>query len=190
LTGNALTSALVRATGAVDGLGLRYAIVGGLAVGAWTPPRATRDADLWVGIGAAGAALQAALVAARFHVPAMAQELERFGVFRSKAEDSGVFVDIFDAVGPLGEAILTHRQRCRVADVELWYARAEELAALKAYSDRPRDFEDLVALLAHAHLDLEVLASWARRLDASIGSNEVSERVARATEHARRSRVT
>ena len=100
----ALTSALLRATNAVEAAGLRYAIVGGLAVGAWTPPRATRDVDMWVDIGAEADELRARLVAAGFHVPAMEGELQRFGVFRSKAEHSGVFVDIFDAVGPLGEA--------------------------------------------------------------------------------------
>ena len=76
-----------------------------------------------------------------------------------QVRDSGVFVDIFDATGPLGEAILTHRQRCQVGEVALWYARAEELAALKAFSDRPRDFEDLVALITHAELDTTVVLS-------------------------------
>jgi hypothetical protein len=186
VTASALTSALLRATGAIEGLGLRYAVVGGLAVGAWTPPRATRDADLWVGIGGAGDALRQALVDAGFHVPAMQEELDRFGVFRSKARDSGVFVDIFDATGPLGEAILTHRQRCEVADVSLWYARPEELAALKAFSDRPRDFEDLVALVTHADLDTAVVESWARQLDASIGTDEVSTRLTKAMAQAAR----
>lgn len=180
MTASALTAALLGATGAIEALGMRYAVVGGLAVGAWTPPRATRDADLWVDIGGAGDALRKALVDAGFHVPAMQEELERFGVFRSKARDSGVFVDIFDATGPLGEAILTHRQRCEVGEVALWYARAEELAALKAFSDRPRDFEDLVALITHADLDTAVVLSWARQLDASIGTDEVSRRLANA----------
>ena len=31
---------------ALDGLGVRYALVGGLAVGVWGAPRATKDIDL------------------------------------------------------------------------------------------------------------------------------------------------
>jgi hypothetical protein len=50
---------------------------------------------------------------------------------------------------------------------------------LKAFSDRPRDLEDLVALIAlpDGSIDLAYLDRWAKLLDASIGTNEVSERV-------------
>ncbi len=37
-----LQRALLEAVGALDELGLRYAVVGGLAVGIWAEPRATR----------------------------------------------------------------------------------------------------------------------------------------------------
>jgi hypothetical protein len=58
----------------------------------------------------------------------------------------------------------------------------EELAVLKAFSDRPRDFLDLVTLVnrTKAKLDLGYVEEWARTLDASIGTDEVSERVHKA----------
>ena len=43
-----LHEALGAALQVLHDLGLRYALVGGLAVSAWAVPRATRDADLWV----------------------------------------------------------------------------------------------------------------------------------------------
>lgn len=165
---------------------MRYALVGGLAVSAWAVPRATRDADLWVEMGHARGQLQDALDGAGFDVPAMETELTRFGVFRSKDAATGVFVDIFDAVGPLGEAILDHRVQARLGEADVWLARAEELAVLKMYSDRRRDFDDLVVLIEQADVDADSLRSWARQLDRSIGSDEVSERLNRALDEAKR----
>lgn len=163
---------------------MRHALVGGLAVSAWALPRATRDADLWVEIGAKRPQLESALRSGGFHVPTMEEELNKFGVFRSKDESTGVFVDIFDAVGPLGEAILSHRVEGQLAHVHVWLARADELAVLKVYSDRRRDFDDLVALLKHADVSTDYLQEWAKRLDNSIGSDEVSARLASALREA------
>lgn len=174
-----LEQALALAVGAIDAVGLRYAIVGGLAVVAWTTPRATRDADLWVDLSRGRRELEHALGDAGFHVPAMEAELQRYGVFRSKQRESGVFVDIFDATGELGEAILRNRREERLGDRTYAFCRAEELVLLKAYSDRPRDYLDLVELLKRP-LDLEYIRGWARKLDASIGANEVSERLGEA----------
>ena len=174
-----LAHALTGAIEAIDEVGLRYAIVGGLAAGAWGVNRSTRDADLYVELSPVGRQrLKPALESRTFEVPAMEEELSTFGVFRSRSAD-GVFVDIFDAVGPLGEALLEHRRQIDVFDRKLWVTAPEELFLLKAFSDRARDFEDLVSLasLPKLRLDLDYIQSWARRLDESIGGDEVTERV-------------
>ena len=172
-----LADALQRAVGVLEELHLRYAIVGGLAVSAWAVPRATRDADLWVELGDASQELEGALRRAGFEVPAMAAELQRFGVFRSRAVDSGVFVDMFDAAGPLGEALLSRRKSGKVGDHHVWLASAEDVAVLKAFSDRPRDLDDLVALLATGDLDVRYVEDWASKLDRSQGTDEVTARL-------------
>jgi hypothetical protein len=185
-----LAHALIRAIDAIDEVGLRYAIVGGLAAGAWGVNRSTRDADLYAELSPVGRQrLKPALESRKFDVPAMEEELGTFGVFRARSAD-GVFVDIFDAVGPLGEALLEHRRQIDVFDRKLWVTAPEELFLLKAFSDRERDFEDLVSLasLPKLQLDLEYILSWARRLDESIGSNEVTERVRSALSKARAGR--
>jgi hypothetical protein len=114
-------------------------------------------------------------------VPAMDEELQRFGVFRSRSRD-GVFLDLFDSAGPLGEAIIDRRRQAPLAGRVLWVVAPEDLALLKAFSDRPRDFDDLVTLLDRAKsvIDMAYVRKWARMLDESIGSNEVTERVERA----------
>lgn len=179
--------ALFAAVDAIEGLHLRYAVVGGLAVGAWGVNRSTKDADLYADLPkTARGDLKGALEAAGFHVPAMEEELERFGVFRSRSR-GGVFVDIFNAAGPLGEAILDRRRKITLAGRSLWLITPEDLAILKAFSERPRDYEDLVNLSAvvGAALDVAYIRRWARALDDSIGGNDVSERVERALAEAK-----
>ena len=63
-----------------------------------------------------------------------------------------------------------------------WVIAPEDLAVLKAFSDRPRDFLDLVTLVngSNTNVDLRYVEEWARTLDASIGTDEVSERVRKA----------
>lgn len=178
----ALSRALLAAVDALEGLGLRYAIVGGLAVGAWGVSRSTRDADLYAELPSnRRAELRRALEAAGFHVPAMDEELRTYGVFRSRTAD-GIFVDMFDAVGPLGGQLLGRRRQIEVFGKTLWVTAPEELFLLKAFSERARDFEDLVSLASNPRLklDLGYIKDWAGRLDQSIGTDEVTERVRQA----------
>jgi hypothetical protein len=48
--------ALFEGVAALDQLGIRYAVIGGLAVGVWALPRATRDVDLYA-VGPLGEAI-------------------------------------------------------------------------------------------------------------------------------------
>ena len=71
------------ATEALESLGLRYAIIGGLAVSAWAEPRATRNVDLYCELPPARLdELQRKLESRGFHVPALREDLGRFGAFR------------------------------------------------------------------------------------------------------------
>lgn len=179
--------ALIEGVSALEDVGLRYAVVGGLAVGVWALPRATRDVDLYAELpSSARDALARALDRRGFDVPAMAAELQQFGVFRSRLRKEGVFLDIFDSVGPLGESILDRRRKVVAQGRELWFASPEDLTLLKAFSDRPRDMEDLVALvsLPETGLDAAYVDHWVKLLDESIGGTDVSERLAEARRRA------
>jgi hypothetical protein len=177
-----LGRALLDGIEALETVGLRYAIVGGLAVSAWATPRATGDADLYAELPERlRSAVERELEARGFHVPAMREELERFGVFRSRSP-AGIFLDIFDSAGPLGEAILDHRREVYVEGRRVWAIAPEELVVLKLFSERGRDFDDVVTLVRDlgSSLDLGYIEEWARKLDESIGGDDVSERVRRA----------
>ena len=189
MTESPLQPALDAALDALERLGLRYAVVGGLAVGAWGVPRATKDVDLYAELATAvRPRLRRELLQLDFDVPAMDEELERFGVFRSLFRPTSVFVDIFDAQNPLGEAVLKRRREVEVQGRIRWTAAAEDLAVLKAFSDRARDHEDLMKLIAVGgrKLDMPYIENWARELDRSLGGDEVTERLKRARNEAAR----
>ncbi|HSS02432.1 MAG TPA: hypothetical protein VLM79_35475 [Kofleriaceae bacterium] len=105
-------------------------------------------------------------------------------MFRSLFRPTNVYLDIFDAQNPLGHAVLERRQELMVQGQLRWTAAAEALVILKTFSDRARDHEDVMNLIAvgGSKLDMAYIEKWVRELDRSIGSDEVSERL----EHARR----
>jgi hypothetical protein len=185
-----LEPVLTAAVEALEALGLRYAVVGGLAVSAWGAVRATKDVDLYADLPEAiRPALRRELEARDFDVPAMEEELRRFGVFRSRSR-GGVFLDLFAAAGPLGEAILDRRRSSSIEGRTVWTISAEDLVTLKVFSDRERDQEDVVKLIAlvGSKLDARYVTEWARRLDESLGGNDVSERWQQALDKAARRR--
>jgi hypothetical protein len=186
VTTDAVRRALDAVTDLFDALGLDYALVGGLAVSIWGAPRATADVDVYADLRTDRRdEIHDEMTRRGFDVPAMAEELQRFGVFRSLFRPTNVFVDVFDADNPLGEAILARRRRVIADGKARWAAAPEELVLLKAFSDRPRDFDDLTTLVAVCRdLDATHVDRWVRELDRSIGGDEVSERLRRAREAA------
>jgi predicted nucleotidyltransferase len=177
-----LEQALFAAVDALEALDLPWALVGGMAMNTWVKPRATKDVDVYADLPARlRPRLQRELEQRGFHVPAMEEELQRFGVFRSRSAD-GVFLDVFEAVGPLGQAILDRRRKVVVEGHDLRVCTPEDLAVLKVFSDRERDLDDVVALAAapKLNLDLSYVERWARQLDDSQGVDEVTTRLRRA----------
>jgi hypothetical protein len=85
---------------------------------------------------------------------------------------------------------LQRRTKVATSGREIWFVSAEDLAVLKAFSDRPRDQDDLVTLLTvpETPLDLSYIERWTKRLDESIGGNDVSERLASALRQAEQRR--
>lgn len=95
----------------------------------WSAARATKDADLPL---ERRGEIREQLVRRGFDVPAMDEELQQFGVFRSLFRPFDVFVDIFAADNPIGEAILERRCEIEAEGKVRWTAAPEELVILKA----------------------------------------------------------
>lgn len=147
---------------ALTAIGAEYMLIGGLAVGVWTEPRATKDCDVSLRVRATPSALRDALATAglevlrgdlaRAHVQGEAVRLRRIGV-----TDEPIVVDLLFAVTPFEIEALGRRQPLRMLGVEVPVATPEDLFVFKLIAGRPQDMADAHGLFAlhGATFDLE-----------------------------------
>jgi hypothetical protein len=132
---------------ALDNAAVDYALVGGLAVGVWGAPRATKDIDLLVrpedvvrakaAVRACGYTLEA--VPMRF---SDGMELERV----SKVAAGQLMTVDFLLVNPNLETVWQSRQRFELEDGSISVISREALIAMKTSAGRPLDQHDVIKL--------------------------------------------
>ncbi len=162
---------LRKAIGAFSGQSLPYCLIGAVALGAHGRPRATHDVDLLILADSVshGAYLNS-LLAKGFEVAsewADANPMARDVVLRLHHPSAPDFpLDLVFAISALHRTTLERRQLQTLGGIQVWVSSPEDLILLKLAASRPRDFEDVITILAkpHAQLDLDYLWSWAERL--------------------------
>jgi hypothetical protein len=155
-----LGEALGRITAQLDEAGLRYALVGGLAVSAVAEPRLTRDVGLAVSVsGDAGAERTiATLVTFGYRVQSLVEQtrVTRLATARLLPPDeTQLVVDLLFASSGIEPEIVRAAKRLEIlSGVRAPVAAIGHLLAMKLLSrddrDRPQDADDLLALLAVA----------------------------------------
>ena len=156
--------------GALSALGAEFMLIGGLAVGVWAEPRATKDADLCVRVLASAADLTRSLATAGLEVARgdLARALvqgESVRLRRIGQGDEPIVVDLLVAITPFEIEALARRQPMRVLGVELPVVTAEDLLVFKLIAGRPQDLAD-AALLLDLHGDTFDFARVRRWCDA------------------------
>lgn len=154
---------------ALTSIGADYMLIGGLAVGIWAEPRATKDCDVSVRVLTSTAELDRALAAAGFEVlrgdlaRAHAQG-EAVRVQRRGGTEGPIVVDLLFATTPFEVEALTRRASLRVLGVEMPVAGPEDLFVFKVIAGRPQDFADAHRLFAlhGAGFDLARVRRWCR----------------------------
>jgi hypothetical protein len=154
---------------ALSALGAEYMLIGGLAVGVWGEPRATKDADLCVRIAASPEDLAAALTSAGLEVArgdlgrALAAG-EAVRLHRIGQREEPVVIDLLLAVTPFEIDALGRRRTIRVLGIDLPVAAPEDLFVFKLIAGRPQDLAD-AALLFELHgetFDRTRVRGWCR----------------------------
>lgn len=171
-----LQKALARLVGDLRGLGLEWALIGGLAVSARAEPRATRDVDVAVVVeGDQDAEQVVASFTARGYALDTVLEHKitgRMATVRLRAPGKslkGVIVDLFFASSGVEPEIVEKADL-----IEVWpgmsvpVASTGHLLALKTLASRPKDLEDITLLLEDAlsedvHFARETLAMITER---------------------------
>lgn len=159
-----------------DQLGIKYAVMGGIAVRAHSIPRATHDVDVTISVSdeQLSRLIQAAETAG-YTVPEAYQKgwVDRVAdmpmiKFRVYLERNSVDVDIFLADSEYQKELLN---RSRVEPTELGpmsVVTAEDLILLKVLADRPRDRIDVADILfTQGTLDEAYMRKWAGELGIS-----------------------
>jgi hypothetical protein len=153
--------ALGEATHALDGEGIGYALIGGIASASHGRPRWTHDIDVLVLPADARRALHA-LAGAGFRT----QETDQSWLYKGLKE--GVLVDvIFRLRGDiyLDDEMLRRVERREFQGLELPMLAAEDLLVIKAVThdeQSPRHWHDALAIVASAELDWDYLLLRAR----------------------------
>lgn len=154
---------------ALTALGAEYMLIGGLAVGVWAEPRATKDADFCVHVLASADDLCHGLAAAGLEVARgdLARALARGEAVRLRRtiqKDEPVVVDLLLAITPFEIDALSRRRPLQVLGVELPVVTPEDLFVFKLIAGRPQDLAD-AALLYELHaeaFDLARVHHWCR----------------------------
>lgn len=142
-----LLTALSKVIAVFEGLGLRYALIGGLARAAWGRARATRDIDVALAIDAIALRnLQKHLQASGFAVVTMVggdSEDERPDIFVARSE-GGVPVDVLIAKTPFEQEAVANSVKLRLMGQTVRVVTAEDLVFYKLLAGRPRDRDDVL----------------------------------------------
>lgn len=170
---------------ALDGEGVSWMLVGGLAVGAWTEPRATKDCDLAVSVPADPGPLEAALRRAGLIVArgdlSRATEGGSVRLHLDREDQPALIVDLLCAGTAFEREALARRRTLDVLGVRMYVVGPDDLVIYKLIAGRPQDLADVDRLLrfGRAPEDEPRLRRWARAW-------EVEDRLDRAILAARR----
>jgi len=162
-------------TNRLEGAGITYCVVGGLASIAYGRPRLTLDADLVIAIDSGQVKpLLAAFPADDFYIPpaeVLQTELQRDsrGHFNIIHQHSALRADCYlSGRSELAQWELKHRRRLTLGSGEAWFAPPESVVIHKLIFHREggseKHLEDIRGILAATDLDRAILSEWIDRL--------------------------
>ena len=157
----------------IESRGISYAVMGGIAVSAWSMPRYTHDVDIALGIGAADVLpLLLAMDGAGYIVPDQFRHgwTDRLAGTRkltvSKFIDGHVWdVDLFLEESEFLKSVIARRKFVDLDGRVTPLVTPEDLVLFKVLAGRPKDLGDLDGLLlVVGPLDDAYLVLWSQRL--------------------------
>lgn len=179
---------------ALESIGAGWYVFGAQAALIHGAARFTADLDVTVRLRDDDAfnqsALVNALVAAGFQLRAAGDAfLEQTRVLPALHTATGMPVDIVLAGPGLEELFLERAEFHDLEGLRVPVARAEDIVVMKILAERPKDLEDVAAILA-AHpgaLDLGLVRSTLRLLEEALGQSDLLPALERALDRARAS---
>ncbi|MEW6554295.1 MAG: nucleotidyl transferase AbiEii/AbiGii toxin family protein [Actinomycetota bacterium] len=156
----------------LDSKGIPYMVIGGQAVLLYGEPRLTRDIDITLGVGVEQAE----------EIIAMARDIgleplpsDVIGLIMEAMvlptidEPSGIRVDFIFSQSSYERAAIGRVRRVRIGKTEVCFTSLEDLIIHKVVAGRPRDIEDLKAVIAkNPEYDRDYISKWLEEFDSAL----------------------
>lgn len=156
-------------------LGLPYMIIGGQAVLLYGEPRLTKDIDITLGVGpeALGEVKKAVSL---LNLSALVNDVDDFVkqtmVFPVLDETSGIRVDFIFSFSSYERQAIKRAVKVKVGEAMVRFASLEDVIIHKIVSGRPRDIEDIKAIIVkNPGFDRRYIAKWLEKFDESLIEN-------------------
>ena len=163
---------LARLADLLDAAGIPYMVIGGQAVQLYGEPRLTRDIDLTVGTGIegldriTGVCRDAGL---RVLVADPAEFAQQTMVLPAVEDRTGIRVDFILSFSEYEQQAIGRSRAVGLGGTDIRFAALEDLIIHKLVAGRPRDIEDVRAvLLKNPGFDREYLDRWLAEFDRSL----------------------
>jgi hypothetical protein len=164
-----------------DGLSrnsIPYMVIGGQAVLLYGEPRLTKDIDVTLGVGVEG--LPAVLeVTEDLGLKCLPPDVERFVrqtmVLPVVDQPSGIRVDFIFSFSPYERQAIERAREVELDDGRIRFASLEDVVIHKVIAGRPRDLEDIKAiLLKNPGYDGEYIRRWLAEFDSALAEGFLS----------------
>jgi hypothetical protein len=143
-------------------MGFEFCFIGGLAVQHWGEPRQTNDVDatIWTEFGNERPVIQRLME----QLPGRIEHADQFALVNRVLlvqEASGVDVDISLAAFPYEQELIHRSREQSFRGVGLVICGPSDLIILKAFANRPRDWQDIrgVIIRSGSQLDWQLIES-------------------------------
>jgi hypothetical protein len=152
-------------------------VIGGQAVLLYGEPRLTKDIDITLGVGIERVS-DVMAVTHRLGLKALVDDAEAFVrdtmVLPVADEESGIRVDFIFSFSPYEREAIGRGKMVRFEDTDVCFASLEDLIIHKIIAGRPRDIEDVRAiLLKNPDYDRPYTEKWLREFDSAMGGEFV-----------------
>ena len=180
------TALLEKIALALDEAGIPYMVIGGQAVLLYGEPRLTKDIDITLGASLDRLADVLALAEKAALKPLVAPETftRRTMVLPCEDPTTGIRVDFVFSFSPYEQQALGRVRRVRMGEADVRFASLEDVVIHKIIAGRPRDLEDVRAmLLKNPRVDLLYTRRWLQEFSDALSEpfldrfNEVLENI-------------
>ena len=157
----------------LEGRKIPYMVIGGQAVLLYGEPRLTRDIDITLGLGPEDAEKVISLAKAlrlSLLVPDPEAFLRKTLVLPTEEDASGIRVDFICSQTPYERQAMERAEEVKLGEAFVRFAALEDVIIHKVIAKRPRDIEDIKAMIAkNPSYDGSYIRTWLREFDAALG---------------------